>query len=155
MSPPTSSTYLMNIPRGTSPQELLCSLVEHWHVPGSYLVHELILQTIEREPAIQRSRLDDDLSVATIEYKSENTPMWFKPLDRDPDSFPKKSKLGTLWWGVDLTCLDTDKRNEFIRASLADNTAYAETLAEFGETMSIHRTANSRRLSIGHVRRAL
>lgn len=122
-----------NIPRGTTSKDLLCSLAEHWRVhAGSQLCYEFILQIVAREPTIHDSKLDDDLSVAIIEFTS--TLLWFKTLDRDPNGFPKISTLGTLWRGVDLTSVDEQNRNEFTRAVIAADLVYAETLAEFADT---------------------
>lgn len=136
MSPPIPSTYLMNdIPRGTSPEALLCSLAEHWQVhAGSVLHYPLILQMLIREPTIHNSQLDDDLSVATIQFKLESTPTWFKMLERDAHGFPKTCNLGTLWRGVDLAARDEHGRNALSRAVVAGNFLMAETLAEFAET---------------------
>lgn len=133
MNPQTSGTYHMNnIPRGTSREALVRSLTQHWRVHDAPLIYGLVLQTLLREPIIHDSKLDDGLSVTTLQFN--DTPKWFKDLDRDPDGFPKKSRLGTLWRGVDMTSLDADRRNEFTTAVIAGDLLYAETLAEFEET---------------------
>lgn len=133
MSDQISSTYHMNnIPRGTSPETLLRSLAHHWRLHDAPLIYGLLLQTLVREPIIHDSKLDDRLSVTTLEFK--DTPKWFKELDRDPDGFPKRSRLGTLWRGVDMTRLDVDRRTEFTTAVIAGDLVYAETLAEFEQT---------------------
>lgn len=127
-----SATCLVNnIPRGTLPETLICSLAEHWRVHDGPFLYPSLLQTLESEPVIQDSRLDDDLSITIIKFR--NAPMWFRTLDRDHNGFPKISDLGTLWRGVDLTCLDGDHRKVFTRAVIAGDLVYAETLAEFSQ----------------------
>lgn len=98
MSAPIPSTYLMNnIPRGTSLQELLSSLASHWQVHADSLPQfPLILHMLTHEPTIHDSQLDDKLSVASIEFKPDSTPNWFKTLKRDKNGFPKICDLGTL-----------------------------------------------------------
>lgn len=84
---------------------------------------------------IQDSRLDDELSVATIEFR--DTPKW---LSQDPYGFPKFTPLGTLWRAVDWNAVDEHGRTEFIRAVMKIagfskmGLCYAEMLAEFPET---------------------
>lgn len=85
---------------------------------------------VPHEPLIHDSKLDSDLSVAILEFTT--TPRWFKSLE--PYGFPRRTELGTLWRGVDLTNLDDDHRNEFTRAVIAGDLVYAETLAEFPAT---------------------
>lgn len=84
---------------------------------------------------IKDSRLDDELSVATIKF--HDNPTW---LSHDRFSFPKFTPLGTLWRAVDWNAVDEHGRTEFIRAimKLEGSTrvgfCYAEMLAEFTDT---------------------
>lgn len=80
------------------------------------------------------SRLDDELSVAVIEFI--NTPPWLHRLNADPFGFPKDTSLGTLWRGVDISAVDEDGQTEFMRAVIAGGAKflYAEMLAEFQTT---------------------
>lgn len=80
------------------------------------------------------SRLDDELNVARIEFS--DTPMWLQDLNDDPDGFPKKTALGTLWRGVDIETGEPDDsgQTELIRATRRGDLLYAEMLAEFGDT---------------------
>lgn len=81
------------------------------------------------------SRLDDELSVATIEFT--DSPRWLRCLARDPNGFPKKTTYGTLWnmTAVSTTVQDEDGKTEFIRAVIRGvdraNLFYPEMLAEF------------------------
>lgn len=84
---------------------------------------------------ISNSRLDDEQSVAVIEFS--DTPTWLQSLNRDPCGFPKKTVLGTLWRGLDTSAVDGNGRTEFSRAAAVKGTPnlyYAEMLAEFGDT---------------------
>lgn len=83
---------------------------------------------------ITDSRLDDGLSVAMVEFT--NTPQWLHLLNLDPEGFPKKTALGTIWPGVDRTIRDAEGRTEFVRAPIANNLLYAEALAELPDTES-------------------
>lgn len=116
-----------DIPRGTSSTELIWSLAADKNAD-----FRDILATLQHEPVIHDSKLDDTLSVTTVAFK--NTPPWIRDLDNERDAFPKKIRLGTLWRGVDLARKDTNKRTEFIRAVMDGDIKYAETLAEFAET---------------------
>lgn len=80
------------------------------------------------------SRLDDELSVATIEFSG--TPIWLQRQNQDPFGFPKKTTLGTLWRGVDTSAIDEHGQSAFIRAVIDGglNLHFAEMLAEFAET---------------------
>lgn len=80
------------------------------------------------------SRLDDELSVAVIEFS--NTPTWLLRLNRDPCGFPKKTPFGTLWRGIDPNAQDEHGKTEFIKAVLngATEIHYPEMLAEFADT---------------------
>lgn len=81
---------------------------------------------------VSDSRLDDELSVAAIDFS--DTPDWLQSLSRDPLGFPKKTTFGTLWKGVDTIIQDEHGRTEFIRAVMDSKTLYAEMLAEFKDT---------------------
>lgn len=83
---------------------------------------------------VSDSRLDDELSVASIEFS--DTPTWLQHLNQDPCGFPKKTLLGTIWKGVDANAQDNHGQTEFIRAVIegTPNLHYAEMLAEFSDT---------------------
>lgn len=82
---------------------------------------------------IRNSRLDDELSVAKIEFS--DTPRWLQELSYDPTGFPKKTIYGTLWNMPDLSARDKDGKTEFIRAVIngqqRGDLFYPEMLAEF------------------------
>lgn len=132
-SPPSVSKYLMNdIPRGTSLLKIIKCLQPPGYdqsSPGSTL-HDVQVGVI-----IQDSRLDDELSVATIKF--HDNPKW---LSQNTFSFPKFTPLGTLWRAIDWNAVDEHGRTEFIRAVMKleggsrVGLCYAEMLAEFTET---------------------
>lgn len=136
LTPPavTRSQYFMNdIPRGTSQIKLVNYLLAppHWtRQPTRHL--GMLHPQVQFACTITDSRLDDELSVATIEFT--HTPEWLNLLNDDPTGFPKKTLLGTLWRGVDTEIRDSDGRTEFMRAAMADDLLYAEALAEFTST---------------------
>lgn len=119
-----------NIPRGTTYSQLMNSLLvgpyaEGDAVPRSHVHCGLIMTD---------SRLDDELSVATIEFT--DTPRWLRDLARDLNGFPKKTTYGTLWnmTAISTTEVDEDGKTEFIRAVIncvdSVNLFYPEMLAE-------------------------
>lgn len=121
-----------DVPRGTSRTKLINSLLTPGHdeargggsaVPQAHVIFSL---------DISDSRLDDELSVATIEFS--DPPPWLQFLTRDPFGFPKKTAFGTLWKGIEIRAADKHGRTEFIRAAIDGNLQYAETLAEFKDT---------------------
>ncbi|KAL0639442.1 hypothetical protein Q9L58_001470 [Maublancomyces gigas] len=123
----------MNIPRGTTYSKLMNSfLVSPYGVsatkPQSHVYCSLIMTD---------SRLDDELSVAIIEFT--DTPQWLRNLAQDPGSFPMKTTLGTLWnqTAIDTTAQDSVGQTEFIRAVITytDRAGlfYPEMLAECGD----------------------
>lgn len=132
-SPASASKYLMNdIPRGTS----LPKLIKCLQPPGyGQTSPASTLHDVQVGVIIQDSRLDDELSVATIEF--HDNPTW---LSQDPCGFPKFTPLGTLWRAIDRNAVDSHGRTEFIRAvmDLDGGTrmglCYAEMLAEFTDT---------------------
>lgn len=112
------------------------------------LINSLLSPTLDSEPTssihnpadvqfgllISASRLDDELSVATIEFS--NTPRWLVSLANDAYGFPKKTAFGTLWRGVDPNAVDEHGRSTFLRA-VRDGECdlyYPEMLAEFDDT---------------------
>lgn len=131
---PVPSTYIMNnIPRGTSSEDLIRSLESHWHVSSDSQLHfGLSREILKHTPVLLDSKLDDDLSVTTLEFR--DTPRWLRSLNQNPYGFPAKSGLGTIWRGVDMSATDEDGRTAFIRAVIDGDLEYAETLAEFGKT---------------------
>lgn len=142
-------TYLVNdVPRGVSPMGLnlfLAALVSGSSTTDFEVGHYIgknpegsrsgdiasFLALVE-STAVTESQLDDELSVATITFREP--PKWFRSRDSDPYGFPKKTRLGTIWKGVDMTAKDDDGRTAFIRAVIDGNLKLAETLAEYGET---------------------
>lgn len=102
------------------------------HATGNDLRPDVVCGII-----ITDSRLDDELSVATIEFS--DTPRWLQELNRDPRGFPKSTVFGTIWRGVDTSETDTQGRTAFINAVISSNGSssnllYAEMLAEFSDT---------------------
>lgn len=105
----------------------------------SHLQHATVM---ERAPdvvcgiIITNSRLDDELSVATIEFS--DTPRWLQDLNLDPRGFPKSTVFGTIWRAVDRSVTDTNGRTVFINAVINGtntvNLHFAEMLAEFPDT---------------------
>lgn len=133
------SKYLMNdIPRGTSRAKLMNCLQPISDSEGddgeNDVVSVMKLSQVDSGCIITDSRLDDELSVAVIEFS--NTPKWLRYLNKDMYGFPKKTALGTLWRGIDTGTGEIDEygRSEFIRATIEGNLVYAETLAEFTDT---------------------
>lgn len=132
-----------DIPRGTTSVQLMNCLQ-----PGkSSIPSASNNRNIQAHPSciITDSRLDDELSVAVIKFS--NTPAWLQHLNQDICGFPKKTVLGTLWRGVDTHAVDEQGRTEFIRASIAGDLLYAETLAEFSDT-DINAQDNQRRTAL-------
>lgn len=135
--PPTApaifSTFLMNdIPRGTTHAKLARFMLSQ--SPNTSAPHDARSPQVAFGSAISDSRLDDELSVATLEFSA--TPSWL--LNQDASCFPKHTGLGTIWRGADLHAKDADGRTEFIRAVMESQTGlgplYAEMLAEFPAT---------------------
>lgn len=81
---------------------------------------------------ITHSRLDDELSVATVDFS--HTPFWLQDLADDPCGFPKTTPLGTLWTWVDRHAVDSAGRTAFSRAVDSEDLLFAEMLAEFADT---------------------
>lgn len=132
---PVPSAYLMNdIPRGTTRSNLMNSLLTPRHLQHATLMEhrpDVVCGII-----ITNSRLDDELSVATIEFS--DTPRWLQDLNLDPRGFPKSTAFGTIWRAVDRGVTDSDGRNVFINAVINGtntvNLHFAEMLAEFPDT---------------------
>lgn len=128
------SKYRMNdIPRGTPYAKLMNSLIngpyrDDQAVPRSHVHCGLIMTD---------SRLDDELSVAKIEFT--DTPRWLMDLSRDANGFPKKTAFGTLWnmTAISTCAVDANGRTEFIKAVINGvdraNLFYPEMLAEFDD----------------------
>lgn len=123
-----------DIPRNTSVARLMKSLLTPSHVAALASTHptpDVVCGII-----ITNSRLDDELSVATVVFS--DTPQWLQDLNRDPRGFPKSTTFGTMWRGVDRSATDTHGRTAFIDAVInGGSTAgmlYAEMLAEFSDT---------------------
>lgn len=87
---------------------------------------------------ITDSRLDDEQSVATIEFS--DTPQWLHTVSLDPRGFPKYTEFGTLWRDVNRADTDPAGRTAFINAVINGSRTgsmgllYAEMLAEFHDT---------------------
>lgn len=119
-----------DIPRGTPRIKLINSLLSPPHeARDTSQPADVIFGLIMSD-----SRLDDEQSVASIEFSS--TPMWLQRLNDDPYGFPKRTALGTLWRGVDPTALDAHGRTAFMTAVMsgAPGFLYAEMLAELEAT---------------------
>lgn len=114
-----------DIERATSRAKLIDFLLVG---DGQNRAHENLQYDIISSLEISNSRLDDELSVAVIKFRE--TPKWLHYLSDEPYGFPKKTSVGTLWKGVDLTVVDEHGQTEFIRAARRDF-QYAESLAEF------------------------
>lgn len=122
-----------NIPRGTKVITLLNYLLEPRTGPFEAVAGATSHADVHCGTIITDSRLDDELSVATIEFG--NTPIWLQYLRDDPYGFPKKTPSGTLWEGVDRETLDLDGRTAFIRAVMrGEDPLFVEMLAEFRDT---------------------
>lgn len=121
-----------DIPRGTTTIKLINSLLTPPHLTGENDASISPLKPhVQFTCRITDSRLDDELSVAVIEFI--HTPRWLRQLDLDPYGFPKKTHLGTLWRGANITEQDPHGQTEFMRAAIADNLLYAEALAELAD----------------------
>lgn len=138
-SPAVYSKYLMNdIPRGTTRAKLINFLHREFEfgvgVDDASEVSAMQAPQVDSGCIITDSRLDDELSVAVIEFS--DTPKFLQLLNARKYGFPKKTDLGTLWKGVDTGTgeIDANGQSEFIRAAIAGDIAYAETLAEFRDT---------------------
>lgn len=85
---------------------------------------------------ITDSRLDDELSVATVEFS--DTPQWLQDLNHDPRGLPRSTMYGTLWRDIDRSITDRHGRTAFINAVIDGSTSagllYAEMMAEFSDT---------------------
>lgn len=83
-----------DIPRGTSHAKLAKFLLARGH--GMRAARQQLPQQLSPQvvlgSAISDSRLDDELSVATVEFS--DTPAWL--LDQDPSGFPKHTLMGTI-----------------------------------------------------------
>lgn len=137
--PAVYSKYLMNnIPRGTTRAKLINFLQREFNLEedddAPTKVSAMHLPQVDSGCIITNSRLDDELSVAVIEFS--DTPKLLQLLNKRKYGFPKKTDLGTLWKGVNTASGDIDEhgRSEFIRAVIEGNLPYAETLAEFRDT---------------------
>lgn len=127
------SRYLMNdIPRGTTRATLISYLVapSHWlDTTPSRLARDVSCSI-----TLTDSRLDDELSVAVIEFSK--TPEWLHCLNLDPCGFPKRVPLGTLWRGVDPNTTDERGQTPLMRAVMKGGLSLleAEMMAEFEDT---------------------
>lgn len=129
----SNSRYFMNdIPRGTPRAQLINYLVapSHWQgTPRSNLACDVFCSI-----AITNSRLDDELSVAVIEFSK--TPEWLHRLNQDPCGFPKRVPLGTLWRGIDANLADERGQTPFMRGVIKGGLSLldVEMMAEFEDT---------------------
>lgn len=120
-----------DIPRGTPRARLINSLLapSHEDQPNTFRP-DVFVGVI-----ITDSRLDDELSVATIEFSE--TPDWLQRLNKDPYGFPKTIAFGTIWRRVDTNAIDDDLgQTAFIRAVNKGGMSLlaAERIAEFDHT---------------------
>lgn len=123
---------MTDIPRGTKRITLINYLLAPPHWPVANTAAGIVQAHVQFASDNTDSRLDDELSVATIEFTQ--TPQWLQITSLDPTGFPKKTIHGTLWRGVDRAARDASGRTEFFRAAMADDLLYAEALAEFHTT---------------------
>lgn len=121
-----------DIPHGTTRIKLINSLLAPAHLRLQGTASEKLQAHVQFTREITSSRLDDELSVAVIEFS--DPPKWLRHAEPDPFSFPKKTTLGTLWKWVDTAAKDEHGQTEFMRAAYGGNLLYAEMLAEFGDT---------------------
>lgn len=122
-----------DILRGTSRIQIMNSLLAPAHRKGKDIGS--VRPDVQVGVRITESRLDDEQSVAVIEFS--DTPLWLQDLSDDPYGFPKHTKFGTLWKGVDKGAVDEHGRSEFMTAVMNGghtNLVYAEMLAEFNDT---------------------
>lgn len=112
------------------------SLLSPSHIPQAAGTH--IRPDILCGITITDSRLDDELSVATVEFS--DTPQWLQTVSLDPRGFPKYTEFGTLWRDVNRADTDDAGRTAFINAVINGSRTgsmgllYAEMLAEFLDT---------------------
>lgn len=124
-----------DIPRGTTRIQLMNFLQAEFDPQDDDSTNQMSpmkLPQVKCGCVIRDSRLDDELSVAVIEFS--NTPKFLQMLNTQKFGFPKKTDLGTLWKGVDMGEIDEDGKTEFMRAVIEGDMMYAETLAEFEDT---------------------
>lgn len=119
-----------DIPRDVSSTKLLNSLLVPPH--GQDMTPTTLQPHVLCGCIITDSRLDDELSVATIAFS--DTPKWLRDLNCDRNGFPKICTFGTIWRAVDLEETDEQGRTEFHRAVMAGNLLHAEMVAEFEDT---------------------
>lgn len=129
-----SSKYLMSdILHTTSRVALIKSLQDRPDRTQGTGPSDMTLRDVQIGLIISDSRLDDELSVATIEF--HHTPKW---LSDENSVFPMLTTLGTLWQAVDLRAVDKHGQTEFIRAVIKGGSdiefLYVEMLAEFADT---------------------
>lgn len=122
-----------NIPRGT-PRATLIQYLRH-SPHGQQQTSSGPEQDVICSILMADSRLDDELSVARIEFSV--TPGWLEDLNTDPKGFPMKTALGTLWRGIDTATGEPDEsgQTELIRAVVRGDSHYAAMLLEFPETL--------------------
>lgn len=122
-----------DIPRDTTRAKLINSLLSPRHKPKAN-EPSLFQPDVIFGLAMTNSRLDDEQSVATIQFS--DPPRWLKDLCEDPYGFPKCTPYGTLWRGTDRSAIDENGQTEFIRAVISGDLHlhYAEMLAEFTDT---------------------
>lgn len=91
-----------DIPRGTSRIKILNPFLAPSHRKASDIGSAQ--PDAQVGIMITHSRLDDEQSVAVINFSS--APKWLQDLNDDPYGFPKNSEFGTLWRGVDREAVD-------------------------------------------------
>lgn len=122
-----------DIPRDTPRANLIDSLVAptHWQdiTPSTNLQSYVHCSIV-----VANSRLDDELSVAIIEFTT--TPDWLKRANMDPYGFPKKTAFGTIWRGIDPNEQDLLGQTPFMRTIMKGGLSLleAEMMAEFDDT---------------------
>ncbi|KAL0634668.1 hypothetical protein Q9L58_006394 [Maublancomyces gigas] len=121
-----------DIPRGTSRINIINSLL--LQTPANDRRGYPVAPEVQVGIMMADSRLDDELSIATIEFS--DTPEWLQYLNNDTYGFPKKTAFGTLWRGIDMTAIDDLGQTAFMRAVIQGGLSLleAEMMAEFEDT---------------------
>lgn len=121
-----------DIPRGTSRINIINSLL--LKTPANDRRGYPVAPEVQVGITMADSRLDDELSVATIEFS--DTPEWLQYLNNDTYGFPKKTAFGTLWRGIDMAAIDDLGQTAFMRTVIKGGLSLleAEMMAEFEDT---------------------
>lgn len=127
-----------DIPQGTPRAKLINTLQSPAHDQAS---NPHSASEVQFGLLISDSRLDDELSVAMIEFSY--TPRWLQALNNDPHGFLEKTPFGTLWRGVGPSAVDEHRRSAFIRAVMAGATDIYYRWPNSRTPMSTSRTSKA------------